>query len=140
MAIIFSVVFETLCAQIIYLNFSLETDWCVQTVVELVYNIAQGILYTVPIYAMVGYDWKPVKFFYFLFFISASFLYLAVFGAMLIACSPSQLLASILVSFTITSWNIFAGFLIPRPVGIPFTWHYMTPFLMDAWFSVLTSP
>lgn len=85
---------------------------------ELVYNIAQGILYTVPIYALIGYDWKADKFFYFLFFITACFLYFSLFGAMLIACTPSQMLASILVSFTLTSWNIFAGFLISRPVGI----------------------
>lgn len=67
---------------------------------------------------MVGYEWKADKFFYFLFFISASFVYLTLYGAMLIACTPSQMLAGILVSFTLTSWNIFAGFLIPRPVGI----------------------
>ncbi|GJN32502.1 hypothetical protein PR202_gb21016 [Eleusine coracana subsp. coracana] len=93
------------------------------TVVEFVYNTAQGILYTLPIYAMVGYEWKADKFFYFLFFISASFIYFTLFGAMLIACTPSQMLASILVSFTLTSWNIFAGFLIARP-AIPVWWRW----------------
>ncbi|OEL28808.1 ABC transporter G family member 43 [Dichanthelium oligosanthes] len=93
------------------------------TVVELVYNVAQGILYTVPIYAMIGYDWKADKFFYFLFFITACFLYFTLFGAMLIACTPSQILASILVSFTLTGWNIFAGFLISRP-ALPIWWRW----------------
>jgi hypothetical protein len=79
---------------------------------------------------MVGYDWKADKFFYFLFFITACFLYFTVFGAMLIACTPSQMLASILVSFTLTSWNIFAGFLIPRPVGTSVS----LGLLMDAWY------
>lgn len=90
-----------------------------QTVVELVYSIAQGILYTIPLYAMIGYEWKADKFFYFLFFLTCCFLYFSLFGAMLVTCTPSTMLASIVVSFSLTGWNIFAGFLAPRPVGIP---------------------
>ena len=85
---------------------------------EFLYCIAQGILYTIPIYTMVGYDRKADKCFYFLFFITASFLYFSMFGAMLISCTPSQILASILVSIILTCWNIFSGFLITRPVCI----------------------
>jgi hypothetical protein len=70
--------------------------------VEVIYNIIQGILYTVLIYTMIGYDWKADKFFYFLFFITASFNYFTLFGMMLVACTPSALLA---------------GFLIVRPVS-----------------------
>ncbi|TVU38820.1 hypothetical protein EJB05_12212 [Eragrostis curvula] len=93
------------------------------TIVEFIYSLAQGILYTVPIYAMIGYEWKADKFFYFLFFISSSFLYITMFGAMLIACTSSQLLANILVSFSLNGWNIFAGFLIARP-AIPVWWRW----------------
>lgn len=89
-----------------------------QTVVELVYSIAQGILYTIPLYSMIGYEWKADKFFYFMFFLTCSFLYFSLFGAMLVTCTPSAMLASIVVSFSLTGWNIFAGFLVPRPVGI----------------------
>ncbi|CAN6183585.1 unnamed protein product [Urochloa humidicola] len=93
------------------------------TVVELLYCIGQGILYTIPIYAMIGYDWKADKFFYFLFFITACFLYFAMLGAMLVSCTPSQILASILVSIILTCWNIFAGFLISRP-ALPVWWRW----------------
>ncbi|KAL6840735.1 hypothetical protein ACP4OV_029599 [Aristida adscensionis] len=93
------------------------------TVVEFVYNAAQGILYTILIYAMIGYEWKAEKFFYFLFFIIASFIYITTYGAMLVTCTPSQMLASILVSFTLTQWNIFAGFLITRP-ALPVWWRW----------------
>jgi hypothetical protein len=86
--------------------------------VELVYSIAQGILYTIPLYSMIGYEWKADKFFYFMFFLTCSFLYFSLFGAMLVTCTPSAMLASIVVSFSLTGWNIFAGFLVPRPVGI----------------------
>jgi len=93
------------------------------TAVEFLYCIAQGILYTIPIYTMIGYDWKADKFFYFLFFITASFLYFSMFGAMLISCTPSQILASILVSIILTCWNIFSGFLITRP-ALPVWWRW----------------
>jgi hypothetical protein len=85
--------------------------------VEVIYNIFQGILYTVLIYAMIGYDWKADKFFYFLFFITASFNYFTTFGMMLVACTPSALLANILITFALPLWNLFAGFLIVRPVS-----------------------
>lgn len=67
---------------------------------------------------MIGYEWKADKFFYFMFFLTCSFLYFSLFGAMLVTCTPSAMLASIVVSFSLTGWNIFAGFLVPRPVGI----------------------
>ena len=44
-------------------------------------------------------DWKADKFFYFLFFITASFNYFTLFGMMLVACTPSALLANILITF-----------------------------------------
>ncbi|CAL5033830.1 unnamed protein product [Urochloa decumbens] len=94
-----------------------------QTCVEVIYNILQGILYTVLIYAMIGYDWKVDKFFYFLFFITASLNYFTLFGMMLVACTPSALLANILISFALPLWNLFAGFLIARP-AIPIWWRW----------------
>ncbi|XP_062213879.1 ABC transporter G family member 48 isoform X2 [Phragmites australis] len=94
-----------------------------QTCVEVIYNVLQGILYTVLIYAMIGYDWKADKFFYFLFFIIASFNYFTLFGMMLVACTPSALLANILISFALPLWNLFAGFLVVRP-AIPIWWRW----------------
>ncbi|PAN14215.1 hypothetical protein PAHAL_2G391800 [Panicum hallii] len=93
------------------------------TAVESLYCIAQGVLYTIPIYAMIGYEWKADKFFYFLFFFTACFLYFSMFGAMLVACTPSQVLATILVSIILTCWNIFSGFLITRP-ALPVWWRW----------------
>lgn len=84
---------------------------------EVIYNILQGILYTIIIYAMIGYDWKADKFFYFMFFIVASFNYFTLFGMMLVACTPSAMLANILISFVLPLWNLFAGFLVVRPVS-----------------------
>jgi hypothetical protein len=94
-----------------------ETEWCLQALVEFVYSAAQGVLYTVLFYGMVGFEWKADKFLYFTFFLVACFVYITLYGMMLIACTPSYILASVLVSFSIMQWNIFAGFLISRPVG-----------------------
>ena len=84
---------------------------------EVIYNIFQGILYTVLIYAMIGYDWKADKFFYFLFFITASFNYFTLFSMMMVASTPSALLANILATFALPLWNLFAGIFIFRLVS-----------------------
>lgn len=94
-----------------------------QACVEIIYNILQGILYTVLIYAMIGYDWKADKFFYFLFFIVASFNYFTLFGMMLVACTPSIMLANILITFALPLWNLFAGFIVVR-LAIPIWWRW----------------
>ncbi|KAM0856563.1 hypothetical protein ACQ4PT_045746 [Festuca glaucescens] len=94
-----------------------------QTSVEIIYNIVQGCLYTLVIYPMIGYDWKADKFFYFLFFIISSFNYFTLFGMMLVALTPSAMLASILVTFALPLWNLFAGFLVVRTM-IPIWWRW----------------
>jgi hypothetical protein len=66
---------------------------------------------------MIGYEWKADKFFYFLFFMIAAFAYFTLFSMMLVACTASEMLAAVLVSFVLSSWNNFAGFIIPRPVS-----------------------
>jgi hypothetical protein len=88
-----------------------------QTSVEILYNIMQGIQYTLILYSMIGYDWKADKFFYFLFFIIASFNYFTLFGMMLVALTPSAMLAGIIGAFVMPLWNLFAGFLVIRKVG-----------------------
>ncbi|KAK1645314.1 hypothetical protein QYE76_063119 [Lolium multiflorum] len=94
-----------------------------QTSVEIIYNILQGCLYTLLIYSMIGYEWKADKFFYFLFFIISSFNYFTLFGMMLVALTPSAMLANILISFVMPLWNLFAGFLVARTL-IPVWWRW----------------
>lgn len=79
---------------------------------------------------MIGYDWKADKFFYFLFFMIMNFVYYALFGMMLISCTPSQLLANILVAFVLSQWNNFAGFIIARPVGTSLSSGVTTPLFL----------
>ncbi|KAE8795143.1 PDR-type ABC transporter [Hordeum vulgare] len=94
-----------------------------QTCVEVIYNILQGIQYTVIIYVMIGYEWKAAKFFYFLFFIISSFNYFTLFGMMLVALTSSSMLANIPIAFVLPLWNLFAGFLVAKPL-IPIWWRW----------------
>ncbi|KAM3278952.1 hypothetical protein ACQJBY_046320 [Aegilops geniculata] len=94
-----------------------------QTCVEMIYNIVQGIQYTVIIYAMIGYEWKVAKFFYFLFFIISCFNYFTLFGMMLVALTSSSMLANIPIAFVLPLWNLFAGFLVARPL-LPIWWRW----------------
>nr|XP_051204058.1 ABC transporter G family member 48-like isoform X1 [Lolium perenne] len=94
-----------------------------QTSVEIIYNSLQGFLYTIIIYSMIGYEWKADKFLYFLFFIISSFNYFTLFGMMLVALTPSAMLANILTSFAMPLWNLFAGFLVVR-MAIPIWWRW----------------
>ena len=83
------------------------------------YNIVQGIEYTLIIYSMIGYEWKAAKFFYFLFFIISCFNYFTLFGMMLVALSSSAMHANIIIAFVLPLWNLFSGFLVMRPVSEP---------------------
>ncbi|KAF7026533.1 hypothetical protein CFC21_038644 [Triticum aestivum] len=94
-----------------------------QTCVEVMYNIVQGIEYTLIIYSMIGYEWKAAKFFYFLFFIISCFNYFTLFGMMLVALSSSAMLANIIIAFVLPLWNLFSGFLVMRPL-IPIWWRW----------------
>uniref|UniRef100_J3MLF4 ABC transporter domain-containing protein n=1 Tax=Oryza brachyantha TaxID=4533 RepID=J3MLF4_ORYBR len=94
-----------------------------QGIVEFCYSAVQGALYTILIYSMVGYEWKADKFFYFVFFMVGAFAYFTLFSMMLIACTPSEMLASVVVAFVLSMWNNFAGFIISRPL-IPVWWRW----------------
>ncbi|KAL5197970.1 hypothetical protein ABZP36_001482 [Zizania latifolia] len=94
-----------------------------QVFVEFCYGAVQGVLYTILIYPMVGYEWKADKFFYFLFFMIAAFTYFTLFSMMLVACTPNEMLANVLLSFVLSQWNNFAGFIIARPM-MPVWWRW----------------
>lgn len=96
-----------------------------QVAIEAIYVAVQSIVYTLIIYAMIGFDWKPGNFFWFIYFIYTSFIYFTLYGMMIIALAPGHQIASIAMSFFISFWNLFSGFLITR-VQIPIwlRWYY----------------
>jgi len=88
-----------------------------QVAVEIMYNTIQTGVYTLILYSMIGYDWTVVKFFWFYYYMLTCFVYFTLYGMMLVALTPNYQIAGICLSFFLSFWNLFSGFLIPRPVN-----------------------
>lgn len=87
-----------------------------QVAIEAIYTIIQTVLYTLILYSMIGFEWGFVKFIYFCYFITTCFIYFGMYGMMLVSLTPGHQVAGIVMGFFLSLWNLFAGFLIPRPV------------------------
>ncbi|KAJ9177965.1 hypothetical protein P3X46_009888 [Hevea brasiliensis] len=91
--------------------------------VETIYVAIQTFIYTLLLYSMIGYEWEVDKFFYFYYFIFMCFTYFSMYGMMVVALTPGHQIAAIVMSFFLSFWNLFSGFLIPRPL-IPVWWRW----------------
>lgn len=87
-----------------------------QILVELPYVFAQAVVYGVIVYAMIGFDWTAEKFFWYLFFMYFTLLYFTFYGMMAVAVTPNHHVASIVAAAFYAIWNLFSGFVVPRPV------------------------
>ncbi|GAV68072.1 ABC_tran domain-containing protein/ABC2_membrane domain-containing protein/PDR_assoc domain-containing protein, partial [Cephalotus follicularis] len=94
-----------------------------QVVIELPYILLQTMLYGVIVYAMIGFHWTAIKFFWYLFFIYFSLLYFTFYGMMTVAATPNQHIAAIVSATFFKMWNLFAGFIVPRPRA-PVWWRW----------------
>ncbi|KAF3455333.1 hypothetical protein FNV43_RR05781 [Rhamnella rubrinervis] len=94
-----------------------------QVAIEAVYVAIQSLLYTLILFSMIGYEWHVEKFFYFYYFIFMSFTYFSMYGMMLVALTPGHQIAAICMSFFMSFWNLFSGFMIPKPL-IPVWWRW----------------
>ncbi|KAG5607800.1 hypothetical protein H5410_029292 [Solanum commersonii] len=87
------------------------------------YAFAQTVIYSLLLYSMIGFHWTAAKFFWFYFFIFMCFVYFTMYGMMLVALTPSYPIAAIVMTFFLSVWNLFSGFLIPR-LQIPIWWRW----------------
>ncbi|PIN20808.1 Pleiotropic drug resistance proteins (PDR1-15), ABC superfamily [Handroanthus impetiginosus] len=94
-----------------------------QVAIETIYVAIQTIIYSLLLYSMIGYHWTTEKFFYFYYFIFMCFTYFSMYGMMVVALTPGHQIAAIVMSFFLSFWNLFSGFLIPRPL-IPIWWRW----------------
>ncbi|XP_027179658.1 pleiotropic drug resistance protein 2-like [Coffea eugenioides] len=94
-----------------------------QVAIETIYVAIQTLIYTLLLYSMIGFQWTSGKFFYFYYFIFMCYTYFSMYGMMVIALTPGQQIAAIVMSFFLNFWNLFSGFLIPRPL-IPVWWRW----------------
>lgn len=85
--------------------------------IEIPYVFVQSLVYGLIVYSMMGFDWTVEKFFWFLFFFFFSLLYFVLYGMMAVAVTPNHNVAAIISSFFYGLWNLFSGFVVPRPVS-----------------------
>ncbi|KAI3455373.1 hypothetical protein Pfo_012036 [Paulownia fortunei] len=96
-----------------------------QVAIEFPYIFAQAAVYGIIVYAMVGFEWTAAKFFWFIFFMYFTLLYFTFYGMMSLAMAPNHHIASIICTFFIALWNLFSGFIIPRPrIPVWWRWYY----------------
>nr|GMC75793.1 Pleiotropic drug resistance protein 2 [Ipomoea batatas] len=94
-----------------------------QAGIEAIYVAVQTISYCLLLYSMIGFEWTASKFIWFYYFMFMSFFYFTLFGMMLVALTPGVEFAAILMTFFLTFWNLFSGYLIPR-TQIPVWWRW----------------
>ncbi|XP_060181741.1 pleiotropic drug resistance protein 1 [Lycium barbarum] len=96
-----------------------------QVFIEIPYVFVQAVVYGLIVYSMIGFEWTAAKFFWYFFFMFFTFLYFTFFGMMTVAVTPNQNVASIIAGFFYTVWNLFSGFIVPRPrIPIWWKWYY----------------
>ncbi|KAJ7522660.1 hypothetical protein O6H91_18G021400 [Diphasiastrum complanatum] len=94
-----------------------------QVLIEVPYIFAQSVIYGLIVYSMVNFDWTVAKFFWFFFFMFMTFLYFTYYGMMAVAFTPNEQFSAVISAAFYASWNLFSGFLIPRP-EIPIWWRW----------------
>ncbi|CAN1280693.1 Pleiotropic drug resistance protein 1, partial [Linum perenne] len=94
-----------------------------QVLIELPYVFIQTVMFGLVTYAMIGFEWEVTKFLWYIFFIYFTLLYFTYYGMMTVAVTPNYHIAAIISSFFYSFWNLFCGFMIPRP-SIPVWWRW----------------
>uniref|UniRef100_A0A6J1C459 ABC transporter G family member 31-like n=1 Tax=Momordica charantia TaxID=3673 RepID=A0A6J1C459_MOMCH len=100
-----------------------------QGLVEIPYIAAQTIIFGVITYYMVNFERTLGKFLLYVLFMFLTFTYFTFYGMMAVGLTPSQHMAAIVSSAFYSLWNLFSGFLVPKP-SIPGWWiwfHYLCP-------------
>ncbi|MQM00815.1 hypothetical protein Taro_033553 [Colocasia esculenta] len=96
-----------------------------QVLIEVPHIFLQTLIYGLLVYSMIGFEWKAAKFLWYMFFMFFTFLYFTYYGMMAVAMTPNSDIASIVAAAFYAIWNIFAGFIIPRPkIPIWWRWYY----------------
>ncbi|XP_058204744.1 pleiotropic drug resistance protein 2-like [Rhododendron vialii] len=96
-----------------------------QVSIETIYVIVQTLVYSLLLYSMIGFEWKVEKVLWFYYYILMCFIYFTLYGMMVVALTPGHQIAAIVMSFFLSFWNLFSGFLIPRPqIPVWWRWYY----------------
>ncbi|BFI42905.1 ATP-binding cassette, subfamily G (WHITE), member 2, PDR [Marchantia polymorpha subsp. ruderalis] len=94
-----------------------------QMMIEVPYIFATASMYALITYAMMNLQWQADKFFWYLYFLFMTQLYFTFYGITAVALSPNSLIAAVVSGFFYNIWNLFAGFIIPKP-KLPVWWRW----------------
>ncbi|CAN6277935.1 unnamed protein product [Urochloa humidicola] len=103
-----------------------------QVLIEIPHIFLQTAVYGLIVYSLIGFEWTFIKFFWYMFFMFFTFMYFTFYGMMAVAMTPNSDIAAIVSTAFYAIWNIFAGFLIPRP-RIPIWWRWYSWACPVAW-------
>ncbi|XP_028768416.1 pleiotropic drug resistance protein 2 isoform X2 [Neltuma alba] len=111
-----------------------------QVAVEMIYVAIQTLLYSLILFSMMGFSWQVDKFMFFYYFLFMCFVYYTLYGMMTVALTPNPQVAAIIMSFFLSLWNLFTGFIIPRRL-IPIWWRWYYWLSPTAWttYGIVTS-
>lgn len=87
-----------------------------QALVEIPYIFLQSAAYGILVYAMIGFEWTAAKFFWYFFYMFFTLLYFTFYGMMSVAITPNHHVAAIVAAAFYGIWNLFCGFIVPKPV------------------------
>ncbi|KAK9682594.1 hypothetical protein RND81_10G084300 [Saponaria officinalis] len=96
-----------------------------QVLIEMPYCFFQTAFYAITVYAMMGFQWTTAKFLYYLYFMYFTLLYFTYYGMMSVGLAPNPSISAIVSSAFYGVWQVFSGFLIPRPrIPVWWRWYY----------------
>ncbi|XP_058739078.1 ABC transporter G family member 39-like isoform X1 [Vicia villosa] len=111
-----------------------------QVAVETIYNAIQTAVFTIILYPMIGFEWKVANLLSFYYYNLMSFIYFTLYGMMLVAITPDEIVASILMGFFMNFWNLFSGFVIPvKQIPIWWRWYYWASPIAWTLYGLITS-
>lgn len=111
-----------------------------QVAIECVYITIQTAIYVFLLYPLIGFEWTAAKFLWFFFYMLMSDIYFTMFGMMTMSLTPSPQISAVLIYFFLCLWNLFSGFIIPKPqIPIWSRWCYWITPLSWTIYGLLTS-
>ncbi|XP_048137644.1 pleiotropic drug resistance protein 3-like [Rhodamnia argentea] len=103
-----------------------------QVVIEIPYVFLQTVLFVLITFPAIGFYVSFYKVFWYFYTMFCTLLYFNYFGMMLVSLTPTYQVAVLFASFFYTTFNLFAGFLIPGP-DIPVWWRWCYWICPNAW-------
>ncbi|KAL2243421.1 pleiotropic drug resistance protein 1 [Sesamum indicum] len=96
-----------------------------QVAIEFPYIFSQAAVYGSIVYVMMGFERTAAKFFWYIYFMYLTLSYFTFYGMMTVSVAPNHHISTIIGAGFISTWNLFSGFIVPRPkIPVWWRWYY----------------